>query len=181
MFDIGWSELLVVGVVALIVLGPRDFTQMFRQMGKFTARMRNMAGEFKRAMNDAADQSGMKETAQGLKGMTSAKNMGLDSLDNATDSFGKWDPSKPAAPSTPKPAEGANTAALRAERVAEANRIQEETSKRLAESRARKEAERTAAAEPAKPAHVPFKPREAGAPARNRPVKKASGPGKRRK
>ncbi|MEM9476307.1 MAG: Sec-independent protein translocase protein TatB [Pseudomonadota bacterium] len=181
MFDIGWSELLVVGVVALIVLGPRDFTQMFRQMGKFTARMRNMAGEFKRAMNDAADQSGMKETAQGLKGMTSAKNMGLDSLDNATDSFGKWDPSKPAAPSTPKPAEGANTAALRAERVAEANRIQEETSKRLAESRARKEAERTAAAEPAKPVHVPFKPREAVAPARNRPVKKASGPGKRRK
>ncbi|MEL6799308.1 MAG: Sec-independent protein translocase protein TatB [Pseudomonadota bacterium] len=180
MLDIGWSELLVVGVVALIVLGPRDFTQMFRQMGKFTARARNMAGEFKRAMNDAAEQTGVKETADSLKGMASTRNMGLDTLDEATDALDKWKPGAPIKPKPDKP-EGANTAALRAERVAEANRIQEETAKRIAETRAKTQAVREASMPKPKVEHVPFTPREVGAPAKNRPVKKAAAAGKRRK
>lgn len=181
MFDIGWSELLVVGVVALIVLGPRDFTQMFRQMGKFTARARGMAGEFKRAMNDAADQAGVKETADSLKGMASTKNMGLDTLGEATKGMGSWDPDKPATSAASKSTDGPNTAALRAERVAKANQIQEETSKRIAETRAREKAVREASIRKPVAEHVPFKPREVGAPAKNRPVKKSGSAGKRRK
>ncbi|MEL6645270.1 MAG: Sec-independent protein translocase protein TatB [Pseudomonadota bacterium] len=182
MFDIGWSELMVIGVVALIVLGPQDFTQMFRKMGQFTARARNMAGEFKRAMNDAAEQTGVKDTASSLKSMASTRNMGLDSLGEATGSIGKWDPSKPTPPKEAKVEEGANTAALRAERVAAANRIQEETSKRIAETRAREKAVREASMpKPAKVEHVPFTPRTTAATAKNRPVKKSGPGGKRRK
>ncbi|NIQ97951.1 MAG: twin-arginine translocase subunit TatB, partial [Desulfuromonadales bacterium] len=76
--DFGWSELLVIGIVALIVVGPKDLPGMFRQLGKFTAKLRRMARDFQRAMEDAADEAGVKETASSLKKMTSAKNMGLD-------------------------------------------------------------------------------------------------------
>ena len=54
MLDIGWSELLVIGVVALIVVGPKDLPVMFRTLGRFTAKARSMAREFQRAMDDAA-------------------------------------------------------------------------------------------------------------------------------
>ena len=48
--DIGWAELLVIGIVALIVIGPEDLPQMFRQVGRFTAKMRAMSRDFSRAM-----------------------------------------------------------------------------------------------------------------------------------
>ncbi|MDE0112845.1 MAG: Sec-independent protein translocase protein TatB, partial [Albidovulum sp.] len=51
MFDIGWSELLIIGIVALIVVGPKDLPGMFRALGRFTGKMRGMAREFQRAMN----------------------------------------------------------------------------------------------------------------------------------
>lgn len=104
MFDIGWTELLVIGIVALIVVGPKDLPGMFRTLGRFTAKARGMAREFQRAMNDAADESGMKDAASGLKAATSPKSMGLDTLNKAADSFEKWDPAKSAAKKQPQSA-----------------------------------------------------------------------------
>ncbi len=92
MFDIGWTELLVVGVVALIVVGPKDLPGMFRTLGRFTGKMKGMAREFQRAMDDAADQSGVKDVAKDLRSATSSKNLGLDALNNAADRFEKWKP-----------------------------------------------------------------------------------------
>lgn len=90
MFDIGWMELLVIGVVALIVVGPKDLPKMFRTLGQMTAKARNMAREFQRAMEDAADASGVKDVARDLKGMTNPQGMGLDELKD----LAKWDPMK---------------------------------------------------------------------------------------
>ena len=43
MFDIGMSELLLIGIVALIVVGPKDLPALFHTLGRFTAKMRALA------------------------------------------------------------------------------------------------------------------------------------------
>jgi len=121
MFDIGWTELLVVGVVALIVVGPKDLPGMFRTLGRFTGKMKGMAREFQRAMDDAADQSGVKDVAKDLKNATSSKNLGLDALNKAADKFDKWQPGM--APKTGDAAKGSETAKLAAERSAASDRL----------------------------------------------------------
>ena len=65
--DIGWAELILIGIVALIVIGPEDLPDMFRQLGRFTAKLRAMSREFSRAMEQAAKDTGVKDVADGLK------------------------------------------------------------------------------------------------------------------
>lgn len=100
--DIGWAELVLIGIVALIVIGPEDLPDMFRQLGRFTAKLRQMSREFSRAMEQAAKDTGVKDVADDLKSATSAKSMGLNKVKEAADRFEKWDPIKNAAkPSNP--------------------------------------------------------------------------------
>jgi sec-independent protein translocase protein TatB len=102
--DIGWAELVLIGIVALIVIGPEDLPDMFRQLGRFTAKLRQMSREFSRAMEQAAKDSGVKDVADDLKAVTSAKSLGLNKVKEAADRFEKWDPIKNAAkPSAVKP------------------------------------------------------------------------------
>lgn len=75
---------MVVGIVALIVIGPKDLPQVFRTMGEFTGKARGMAREFTRAMNDAANDSGMNDISKGLKAATNPKAFGIDKIKEAT-------------------------------------------------------------------------------------------------
>jgi len=105
MFDFNWPELLIIATVALIVIGPEDLPQMFRQLGRFTSKLRQMSREFSRAMEQAAKDTGVKDVVKDLKASTSSSALGLDAVKNAADRFEKWDPLKNAAkPSTPMPA-----------------------------------------------------------------------------
>jgi sec-independent protein translocase protein TatB len=54
MFDIGWSEMAVILLIALIVIGPRDLPRVARTMGKWVAKGRSMAREFQTAIEDMA-------------------------------------------------------------------------------------------------------------------------------
>ena len=70
MFDIAWSEFLVIGVVALVVVGPRDLPALLRTVGKTVATLRRMAGEFQTQFNDAmreAELDDLKKEVTGLK------------------------------------------------------------------------------------------------------------------
>ena len=106
MLDIGWSELLLIGVVALIVIGPRDLPHMFRALGRITGKMRVMAREFSSAMEDAARDSGLDEATKSLndvRNVTSKRALGLDALDRAAERFEKWDPKLPSSRASAKP------------------------------------------------------------------------------
>ncbi|MFC5738466.1 Sec-independent protein translocase protein TatB [Sinirhodobacter huangdaonensis] len=104
MFDIGWSELLLIGVVALIVVGPKDLPVMFHTLGRLTAKARQMAREFSRAMEDAAKETGINDVASDLKGIASKKSLGLEALERATEKFEKWDPKLPGTAKAAAPA-----------------------------------------------------------------------------
>ena len=54
MFDIGWSEMLVIVVVAIIVIGPRDLPGVLRTVGKWVGKARSLSREFQRNLNDIA-------------------------------------------------------------------------------------------------------------------------------
>ena len=95
MLDIGWSELLVIGIVALVVVGPKDLPRMFHTLGRFTAKMRSMAREFSSAMNDAARDTGLDEVRRDVGDIVSKRSLGLDALETAAEKFEKWDPARP--------------------------------------------------------------------------------------
>lgn len=122
MLDVGWSELVLIGIVALIFVGPKDLPRMFHALGRFTAKARGMARDFQRAMDDAAKASGLDDVRKdmsglntGLKAATNPAGFGINALEDAARKFENWDPKsvlKPAAaPAAAAPAVAADTAA----------------------------------------------------------------------
>lgn len=92
--DIGWMELLVIGVVALIVVGPEDLPGMFKKLGQMVGRVRGMAREFTNAMNAAADGTGMSDINRDLRDaakFTNPKAMAKEMMGDVMDDI---DPSK---------------------------------------------------------------------------------------
>jgi sec-independent protein translocase protein TatB len=72
MFDFGLSmgELMVIAVIALIVVGPKDLPKMLRTIAKFVTRLRGMAGEFQRHLDAAIRESGIDEVKKEVRNMT---------------------------------------------------------------------------------------------------------------
>src|SRR5438552_6517618 len=61
MFDIAWSELFVIVIVALVVVGPKDLPKLMRTAGQWAGRARAMADQFKRSFDDMARQTELDE------------------------------------------------------------------------------------------------------------------------
>jgi sec-independent protein translocase protein TatB len=93
MFDIGWSELVVIAVVALIAIGPKELPGVLRMVGQWMGKARKMASEFQGQFQEAMREAEMadlkktfdevKETATSMAGgniMTSLQKDVTDSL-----------------------------------------------------------------------------------------------------
>ena len=121
MFDIGWSELLIIAVIAIIVVGPRDLPRMLRTLGQYTRKMRRMAGEFKSQFNDALEEADLTDIKKDVESLRS-----IDPLKDVKDEFSPFknlgDDLKntiqapegsitPAAPTAPQPQDAKNIAA----------------------------------------------------------------------
>jgi sec-independent protein translocase protein TatB len=171
MFDMGWSELLVVGVVALIVVGPKDLPVLFRKVGQFVGKAKGMAREFSNAMNDAADDTGMREMSSSLnktlKTATNPLGSAMDEVKSATKSLSKFDPDS-------------ETGKLASQRAEDVKKIQAATARAGAERKQREAAEALAQADAAEaklatPAAAPqIEKPAAKAPAKKAPAKKAA-------
>ncbi len=61
MFDIAWSELALIGGVALVVIGPKDMPRVMRAMGRWTRKARLLAGEFQRGIDEMMRESELAE------------------------------------------------------------------------------------------------------------------------
>ncbi|PZO76785.1 MAG: twin-arginine translocase subunit TatB [Mesorhizobium amorphae] len=71
MFEIGWTEMLVIAVVMIVVVGPKDLPQMLRQFGRTTAKLRAMAGDFRKQFDEAlkdAELDDVKKSIDTIKG-----------------------------------------------------------------------------------------------------------------
>jgi sec-independent protein translocase protein TatB len=78
MFGIDSPELLVIAIVALVVIGPKELPGMLRSWGKWMAQMRGMAAEFRGHVDEMVRQSELDEVKKQLEGTSG---LDLQSLD----------------------------------------------------------------------------------------------------
>ena len=72
MFDIGWSELVVIGVVALIAIGPKELPGVLRTVGQYMGKIRKMAAEFQGQFQEAMREAEMADLKKSVDEMTDA-------------------------------------------------------------------------------------------------------------
>jgi sec-independent protein translocase protein TatB len=88
MFDIGWGELVVIGVVALIVIGPKELPTVLRTLGQALGKVRRMANEFQGQFQEAlreADLHDLKKHAEDITGDISSSMNEFTNFDPLTD------------------------------------------------------------------------------------------------
>ena len=83
MFGLGWAEILVAAVVGLIVIGPKELPVVFRKIGQLVGKAKAMARDFSRAMNEAADDAGVKDAVESVNSLK-------DGVRSVSDPTTKW-------------------------------------------------------------------------------------------
>jgi len=71
MFDIGWGELVLIGVVALIVIGPKELPGTLRTLGQWMGKLRRMASEFQGQFQEAMREAELADLKKQVDDMTS--------------------------------------------------------------------------------------------------------------
>jgi sec-independent protein translocase protein TatB len=88
MFDMSWGEVMVIGAVALIVIGPKDLPKALRTVGQVTGKVRKLAGEFQSQFNDAmreADLEDAKRQVEGINRQVSSLNTSFNPVQTIRD------------------------------------------------------------------------------------------------
>lgn len=75
MFEVGWTEMLVIAIVMIVVVGPKDLPNMLRTFGRTVAKLRAMAGDFQKQFNEAlkeAELDDVKKSVDELRSLNPA-------------------------------------------------------------------------------------------------------------
>jgi len=104
MFDIAWSELLLIAVIALIFIGPKELPQVLHNLGRMTAKLRRSADDFRRQFEDSVREAGYEDLHKNLQDFRSLHPASQlkDSISRAINQ--DYTP-KPVAPGTQVPAD----------------------------------------------------------------------------
>ncbi len=100
MLDLGWTELLVIGILTILIFGPKELPVVFRTVTQWLGKARSVAREFQRTVDDMARETELDEVRKAAKNAASEMNSMVDpsgSLDGLFD-----DPDKKPNPSQPQ-------------------------------------------------------------------------------
>jgi sec-independent protein translocase protein TatB len=98
MFDISWTEFLLIGVVALIAIGPKELPGVLRTAGQWMGKVRRMAAEFQGQFQEALREAEMADLKKEVDEIRDSASNLASSLNDATRIE---DPLKPSTPSAP--------------------------------------------------------------------------------
>lgn len=148
MFDIGWSEMAVIALLTLIVIGPRELPRVMRNVGQWVRKAQSLARDFQRGLDDMAREAELDDAKKLIdtgRGLTNPKKMMMDTLD-------------------PTGSVEAEAAELQAAVTSKEPAAAEESAKETAKETAKEPAETAAAKEtPKKPSAKPKAPPKATA------------------
>ena len=98
MFDIAWSELLLIAVIALIFIGPKELPQVLHTLGRMVAKLRRSADDFRRQFEDSVRDAGYEDLHKNIQEFRSLHpaNQLKDSIARAINQ--EYAPPKPIAP-----------------------------------------------------------------------------------
>jgi sec-independent protein translocase protein TatB len=85
MFDISWGKIVIIGVVALIFIGPKELPAVLRMVGQWMGKMRRMAAEFQGQFQDAMREAEMADLKKTFDETTSGLNSVFDPIKSDMD------------------------------------------------------------------------------------------------
>jgi sec-independent protein translocase protein TatB len=74
--SLGFNEIIILGILALVVVGPKDLPLLFRKLGKWTAKLRGMAQEFRTGFDELARQAELDELKREVQALRRTTNLG---------------------------------------------------------------------------------------------------------
>ncbi|WP_112664236.1 Sec-independent protein translocase protein TatB [Microvirga flavescens] len=85
MLDMSWGEVMVIGAVALIVIGPKDLPKALRTLGNITGKVRRMAAEFQGQFQEAMREAELDDVKRQLQGMNETAGKGFNPIQTIRD------------------------------------------------------------------------------------------------
>ena len=67
MLTFGWGEILLVFIVVIVVVGPKDLPKLIKQLSSFTKSLKKLSREFKSSLNEITDHEDFKEVKSSIK------------------------------------------------------------------------------------------------------------------
>ena len=104
MFDVGWSELFVIAVVAIVVIGPKDLPKLMRSFGHYAGKVRRTAAEFQRQFEEAMREAELEEVKKAIESVKAESTLDLNApVDSPVMVANQESPPQAIVPAKPKP------------------------------------------------------------------------------
>ena len=67
MFSFGWGEIFLIGIIVVVVIGPKDLPKFIKQIGLLVKNIRKISSDFKSSINEIAEETEIKDLAKSVK------------------------------------------------------------------------------------------------------------------
>ena len=73
MFSFGWSEIALIVIVVIIVVGPKEIPNLLKQIGSFTKSLKKISRDFKNSLNELAEENDLKDVKKSISDLKNIK------------------------------------------------------------------------------------------------------------